>query len=394
VSEVEVLRASRAALDEARIVEGLERALSTWRDPDSTARARLRAEHPVFSSAVLDLGCDLGLRGWSGPALAALRARELPDPRRVPEVTAVWLAGCIPTAAFAAMLYPLLAGSAVYAKASSADPVSARLFRDSVVSADEALGAAIRIGGDEEVLREADAVVVHGQDETVAALRARVPVDRIFIGYGHRLSVAAIGSEIDVEAAARPLGVDVALYDGRGCLSPAYVLVEDRPLGRAEALARALALELEQLATDLPRGSLEAAEEAWVHDRRGGAAAREGTKLFTPGAGTAWSVILEPGGSRPAPGTLRTVPVVPIADCEALAQWCEGLSPHVSSLGQMGWGPRASRLAGIVARGGGSRVCPLGRMQLPPLDWHHDGTGPLSALVRRVDVEGVQEEST
>jgi hypothetical protein len=394
VSEVEALRASGAALDEARVLAGLERTLSVWRDPSSEVRGRLRTEHPVFSAPVLDLGCDLGLRGWTGPALAALRARELLEPCRVPEVTAVWLAGCIPTAAFAALLYPLLAGSTVYAKPSSADPVSARLFRDSLSSADPALGEAIRIGEDTEALREADAVVVHGQDETVAAVRERVPVDRIFVGYGHRLSVAAIGSGVDAETSARPLALDVALYDGRGCLSPAYILVEDRPSGRAEALARALAAELERLATELPRGSLEAGEEAWVHDRRARAAVRDGTKLFMPDSSTAWTVLLEAPESRPAPGTLRTVPVVPIPDSEALAQWCEGLSPHVSSLGQGGWGPRASRLAEIVARAGGSRVCPLGRMQRPPIDWHHDGTGPLSALVRRVDVEGTEEEST
>lgn len=394
MSDLEALRASGAALDEARIVAGLERALSLWRDPDSTVRARLRAEHPVFSAPVLDLGCDLGLRGWTGPTLSALRARELPEPCRVPEVTGVWLAGCIPTAAFGALLYPLLAGSAVYAKTSSADPVSARLFRDSVSCVDPVLGEAIRIGEDPKVLEQADAVVVHGQDETVAALRARVPIDRIFVGYGHRLSVAAIGSEMDVEEAARLLALDVALYDGRGCLSPSYVLVENRPPGRAEALARALAAELERLATELPRGSLEAGEEAWVHDRRARAAVREGTKLFSPSSSTAWTVILELPESRPAPGTLRTVPLIPISGSEALGPWCEGLSPHVSSLGQGGWGPRASRLAGIVARGGGSRVCPLGRMQLPPIDWHHDGTGPLSAMIRRVDVEDAQEEST
>jgi hypothetical protein len=290
------------------------------------------------------------------------------------------------------MLHPLLAGSSIYVKPSSGDPVSARLFRDSLQEADPLLGDAVRIGEDAAILQQADAVVVHGSDETVAALRALVPVDRVFVGHGHRLSVAAVGAQVEVEAAARPLAIDLALFDGRGCLSPAYVLVIDHPAGRARALAAALAAELERLEKTLPRGRAEVAEETWVHERRTSAALREGSELFAPGSSTAWSVMLEPPEPRPGPGLLRTVPLIPVSDLETLAAWCRGLSPHLSSIGQMGWGTQVSRLAGIAARAGGSRVCALGRMQLPPIDWHHDGRGSLSALIRRVDVEGAEEE--
>jgi hypothetical protein len=390
--EIEELREASAALEEVRVLGALDAALATWRDATSPVRRRLRDEHPVFSAEVLDLGCRLGLRSWSRPALATLRWREVQEPCRIPAVTAVWLAGCIPNAAFAALLHPLLAGSAVYVKPSSADPISAELFRDSLLAADPLVGNAVRIGDDGAALEHADAVVVHGRDETVAALRARVPVDRVFVGHGHRLSIAAVGVQEAVETVARPLAMDVALYDGRGCLSPAYVLVVDRPAGRARTLASALAAELERLAEEIPRKTTQAGEETWVHERRAAAAMREGSELFTPGSSTAWTVILEPPETRPDPGFLRTVPLVPIPDVGGLAAWCNGLSPHLSSIGQQGWGAELGRLAGIAARAGGSRVCPLGRMQLPPIGWHHDGTGSLSALIRRVDVEGPEEE--
>jgi hypothetical protein len=392
VNDAATLRDARAALDPSRVIDALDRALDLWRDPESAIRERLRKEHPVFSAAVLDLGCDLGLQGWTRSSMRRLRAREVPEPSRVPGLTAVWLASAIPTAAFAALLHPLLAGSAVFAKATSADPVSPRLFRDSLLEADGAVGRALHVGEDVRLLHEADAVVVHGRDETVAELRARVPIDRIFVGYGHKLSLAAVGSDIDVEEAARRVALDVALYDGRGCLSPGYVLAEERPVGRARSLARALAAELDRISTRLPRGKLEAKEEAWLHDLRGGSAVHEEKELFLSRHGTEWTVILEPTGAHPPPGSLRAVPVVPIPDTGALLEWCGAIAPHVSSVGQAGWGTRRSRLAAVAASGGGSRVCPLGRMQLPPIDWHHDGVGPLSALVRRVDLERDEED--
>jgi hypothetical protein len=44
-------------------------------------------------------------------------------------------------------------------------------------------------------------------------------------------------------------------------------------------------------------------------------------------------------------------------------------------------------VAAAAAAGGGSRVCPLGAMQLPPLAWRRDGQEPIRSLLRWVDVE-------
>ena len=291
------------ALEPERVIRALAGTFERWRAPNSPERARLAAEHGVYSAPVVERGVKLALQGWTAEALAALRARELSEPCWVPPVTAVWLAGSIPTAAFASLALPLLAGSAVYAKPASADPVSARLFAASLRESDPAVGAALAIGGDAKALDEADAVVAHGSDATITAIRARVGPNRPFLGYGHKLSVAAVGPAVDPLVAARRLALDVALWDGRGCLSPSWVLAVDAPRGRAAEVARAFAAALEEIEEDLPRGALDAAEAAELLDLRARAAVREGTRLEMAAGASTWTVALETGEVRPPPGS-------------------------------------------------------------------------------------------
>jgi hypothetical protein len=381
------LRSAQRTLEPEEVIDALDRALAGWRAPDSLWRTKLVREHGVYSSEVLERAMAEGLGGWTGEAMRALRAREVREPCWVPPVTAVWLAGSIPTAEFHAMLLPLLAGSALYVKTSSQDPVSARLFAESLQALNPRVAEAVSVGDDPTLLEMADAIVAHGSDETIAAIRARVPAQRIFIGYGHKLSLAVVGPDVELDEAAEAAGLDVALYDGRGCLSPAYVGVIDRPRGRAAAFATALADVLQRLATELPRGHLNASEEAAIRYLRARAALREGVRLEMPEHGTAWTVMIEPAGSRPPPGLLRCIPVIPLSDASELELWCDELAPHLSSLGHAGWGGPSAELTQAVGVGGGSRVCPLGRMQFPPLDWSHDGTNPIRSLLRLIDVE-------
>jgi hypothetical protein len=382
------LRRAREHLEPERLIEVLDSVLRTWSAPHSLWRERLRRDHPVFSPEVVELGTRLGTQGWTGDVLRSLRAREVPEPSLAPELTAVWLAGSIPTASFSATLLPLLAGSAVYVKPSSADPVSPRLFADSLRAVDPELALAVALGEDSKALELADAVVVYGRDETVAELREAVSVQRPFVGYGHKLSVAAVGAESELEPAAEALGLDAALYDGRGCLSPAFAFVEDRPQGRAEAFAAAFAAVLGRLETELPRGRLGPDEQTQLHEVRSSLAMREGVRLWRSQGSLSWTVILSRfEGIPPIPGALRTVPVVPIDDEQSLEGWLASLRPHLSCVGQTGWGSRLAVLSRAALRAGGSRVCPLGKMQLPPLDWRHDGMGPIRPLLRVLDVE-------
>ena len=388
--ELVELAAARRALEPRRVTRALAETFARWCAPHSAERAQLAREHGVYSAPVIERGVQLALAGFTEHALAALRARELSEPCWVPPVTAVWLAGSIPTAAFSALALPLLAGSAVYAKPAAADPLSARLFAESLARSDPAVGAALLVGADAKALDEADAVVAHGSDATIAAIRARVGTARPFLGYGHKLSLAAVGPAVEPLIAARRLALDAALWDGRGCLSPSWAVAVDSPRGRAAELARALASALEELEEELPRGRLDAAEAAELVELRARAAVREGTRLEMAAGASTWTVALESGDVRPPPGIFRFVSVVPVPDLESLGGFCAPLAPQLSCIGHAGFGIERPRLAELAAAAGVSRLCPLGRMQLPPLDWNHDGQPPLRPLVRWLDQESAE----
>ncbi len=387
MSEFEELADSRHALEPVRTIAALDAAFALWRAPSSPLRTRLAREHGVYSAQAIEFGVARALADWNADVLTRLRARELREPFAAPRVTAVWLAGSIPPAAFSAIALPLLAGSAVYVKASSADPVSARSFAESLRGIDPGVAAAVRIGANAKALDACDAVVAQGSDETIAAIRARVGGTRTFLGYGHKLSLGAIGAGVDPVGAAQRLALDVALWDGRGCLSPAWALVHDSPRGRAAEVARALAATLDELDESLPRGALTPAEAADLLELRARAAVREGTRLELAAGASSWTVVLESAGVRPPPGTLRFVSVVPFEDAEDLARFVAPLAPHLSCVGHAGFGDEVAHLGALAVAAGASRICPLGRMQLPPLDWNHDGQSPLRPLVRWLDVE-------
>ncbi len=394
MSDLASLRVAAAALDPDRVIAALDRALEAWRAPGSRWRAELAQSLATFSPEAIEQGVPLALEDWSADRLAALREREVVRPCWTPEVCAVWLADSPPTAVFAALIAPLLAGASVYAHASSADAESPRLFIESLSEADREVGAALVLGSDAAVIREADAFVAYGRDETVAALRAQRlraqrPASGLFVGYGHKLSLGIVGPGADLEEAAQGLAFDAALWDGRGCLSPAWALVADTPAGRAETFADALAAALERMEKDLPRGRLAASEHTGLRELRASAALRPGTRVWQSGDSTDWTVTLCGSDGRPPPGSLRRVPVVALPAMDAVWQWCRPLAPHLSCVGHAGLEDPVE-LERQAARSGASRLCPLGRMQLPPIEWNHDGQGSIRPLTRPLDVEESQ----
>jgi hypothetical protein len=87
---------------------------------------------------------------------------------------------------------------------------------------------------------------------------------------------------------------------------------------------------------------------------------------------------------RPAP-LHRFVRVHPVAGVTGLLEALTPIGHHLASVGVGGFQDRRSEIVAALTHLGVSRICPLGTMQAPPLDWCHDGRGVLLPLARLTD---------
>jgi hypothetical protein len=389
------------------VVAALGAVLETIRDRGSSARKTLEAELPDatgFTAGTVRAGLDLALAGWDRSAVRALVEEELGAPgldrgRLVGgfDTTAVILGGALPTPTLVALLAPLLLRSPVLAKTSQHDPVTARVFARALAEADPGLGACVEVvgfGGDDTAARDAllaaPCVVATGSDETIASLASEVRPPRRFVGYGHRVSLAALGPEAlagDALAdAARGLALDVALWDQLGCLSPVAIFV----LGDPDLVADALADELEALARSLPRGRVPAEASARIATERSEAEMRAaaGRRVRLRGdAHGAFTVVREADARLRASPLYRFVRVHPVSEPDELLSALGPVGPHLAGVAMAGFGGATRQMAEALGALGASRICRPGRLQAPPLAWRHDGQPLLVPLARFADLE-------
>lgn len=234
-------------------------------------------------------------------------------------------------------------------------------------------------------LRGAGAVVVYGNDETIAHFRSRVPTNVPFQAHGHRVSLGMIFDDpecVSADAAAR----DVSLYDQHGCLSPHDIYVRETRPGLARSYAARLAEAMARFNDHTPRKALSIGEAAAIADLRASYRFRSASDVRvqiweSPGS-TDWTVILEEDPWFASSPLNRVVFVKPLpADFAAM------LEPVRPWLGAIGIWPATGDNASRVAALGASRICAIGRMQFPPFTWHAEGQPALASLVRWIDFE-------
>jgi hypothetical protein len=213
-------------------------------------------------------------------------------------------------------------------------------------------------GGDVEAeaaaLREVQGVVAFGGSEALAAIGRRVPPGVVYLPFGPRFGVGV------VQRPGWETVVDHALYDGRGCMSPAAVFARESDL---DALAGLMA----EAQAEWPRGPLSPHEAAGVRARITLARAVGDKRV-----GEGWAVLRMPVGQFSPEALPRVLVVHPFADVEevraAVAPWRDRL------------GTVATDLPGLFL--GAPRMCAPGRMQFPGAGRRHDGVDVLAALWR------------
>lgn len=357
-------------------------------------------------------------RDWTVERIERLLRAEFGDPRLLdgfvsraegsrsrafgPDLGFHVCAGTVPGVSATSLLRGLLVKSPTVVKPGRGDVVLPVLFARGVAEEAPDLATSVAVlywpGGrgamEEPFLREAGAVVVYGGVDTVRSVRERIPVTTPLVVYHHRLSVALVGRSAladdgrarrTAHAAARA----VALFDQRGCVSPHAIFVERGGVA-PESWAREVASALGELATSLPSGALLPGEASAIQQLRGtaelrAAAGRE-VRLHH-GEEEPWTVLVEPPEEFRPSCLGRVVRVHPVeALSDALTELAD-VGRFLQTVAVDGASRRRETLAGELARLGALRVTTLERAPWPPAWWHHDGTGPLRALTRWVDLE-------
>ena len=376
-----------------------------------------------FSNATLQKGLDNLFRQFTPDNFHALLAQELGDAQRLdrfiengsreksnrmalaigPEFLVHIAAGNLPNPAVMSMVLGLLARSAQFVKCASGSAFLPRLFAHSLYDADPKLGACLEIaewhggnaGWKTALFAEADCVTATGSDETLAAIRARLPVKTRFLGYGHRVSFGFVAHEVLSGFYARQIvsraADDVVAWNQLGCLSPHVIYVQTGGEVSPEKFAERLADELEQREQTEPRGELPAEHAATIASRRGIYEVRAAHAPETTQIGAAR--IRRRGRSFSRLSPVSIVVPEPVHLCEAGAGSGGGAAkrrnrarPGLDGRPRRA-GTQMEELATQLARWGVTRVCPLGQMQNPPLTWRHDGRPALGDLVTWTDLE-------
>jgi hypothetical protein len=229
------------------------------------------------------------------------------------------------------------------------------------------VGLPLAVTTDRAAIRSHPLVVAMGRDETLAEIGASLPDDARFLSHGTKFSVAWVtGAPLEADPRLpRGFGdtwgrvaADAALYDGRGCLSPAIVLTNQPMHDASEALLRAL-----DRAAVWPAGPISATEGAAIRHRAALAKA-----LGVALASTGGSVHALPA-ERAVPASLpRSMLLCHVPDAAAAAAAVRRWGAFLSTVGT-----DEPASAAVFQRAGASRVCPLGRMQRPEVVRIHDG---------------------
>jgi hypothetical protein len=415
-----------ASRSTSTLVKVLSEAAANWLKADDPFRKLALELGPAktgFSRETLAKGLDNFFRQLTPDNFHTLLLQEFGDSKRLdefcidgkpnssrlamatgPELLVHITAGNIPNPALTGIVFGLLARSAQFVKCASGASFLPRLFAHSIYDVDSKLGACLEIaewrGGSadlENVLfAEADCVTATGSDETLAAIRSRLPVKTRFLGYGHRVSFGFVAREFLSDPVARRVvtnaAEDVVAWNQLGCLSPHVIYVQSGGEISPEKFAELLADELEQREQTEPRGELAAEHAAAIASRRSiyeirAAHSPDATRHWCSKDSTAWTVIFEADARFQMSCLNRFVYVKGVKDLNEMLKNTEVVRGHVSTIGIAVPEEKMRELAEQLARWGATRVCPLGLMQNPPLTWRHDGRPALGDLVTWTDWE-------
>jgi len=402
-----------------QIIHSLAETAQRWLDTGNRWRQQAIEQAPAatgFSPEMVAEAIDLTFGALTHESLGELVDRELCT-RRVldefclqgrihtrahgPRRLTHFLAGNIPTPGIVSICCGLLLRSANLVKMSSRDPIFPALFAASLREVDAELADCVAVldwprsetAVTAAALSDTNAVIAYGDDHTISALRRMAPAGVPFLGYGHKVSFAVIAKEAmtaeNLPALVEAAAFDASVYDQQGCLSPHVIYVEERGEVGPKQFAAALAQGMAAYQDRIPHGALTVEEAAQITTVRTGYEFRSESDrrvaVWASDTPNDWAVIYDDDPAF-APSCLnRLVFVKPTDGYKRVLNSIQRFAAMISCVGVAPMNERAMAFAGDLATLGVHRICLLGKMQRPPLAWHHEGRPNLADLVRWTD---------
>ncbi len=416
IGHLEVARERIAKRKGREIAELLTDVFTRWQERTDPFRQAAEAALPAitrFSQAMVVHGLDLLLQGYTAEAFQAL-LREVDAEENLggfaplrshvgraygPRLTTHVLAGNIPGVGLPGLVAASILGSASLVKSASSDPLFPALWAASVARRDPEIGEALAVvcwsGGRNDLeavaFDRAEVVVAYGNEQTIRDLQGRIRGR--FLGHGHRLSFGVIGREVlpNAEEVAERAAYDASLFDQQGCLSPHLFYVEEEGGVTPRDFAGLLASAMGRWAKRLPSGSPTREEAVAVRRFRAGYEAQElagnDVALFMSPERLDWTVIYDADPTFTPSCLQRTVLVKPVADLSEVSGLLGSWRPYLQAVGVAVAPERLEMLTTRLGEAGVNRICPVGKMQAPPLTWHQEGRNLFRDLLRWVDLE-------
>ena len=367
-----------------------------------------------YSEQMIAVGLERMSEGWTARALReglegefgaldvldAFQARQTGGYQRAfgPELTVHIFSGNIPGVSVSSLVRALCVKSPSFGKTAAGEPYLAVCFARALAEHDEELARCLAVsywpGGSEDLeaiaFSEAGAVITYGSDESIGSIACRVPPGVSFLGYPNRVGAALLArSMLNSEAAdelARGIALDVVSFDQQGCVSPHIVYAERGGQVSPLEFAQQIAIHLDGLSRDIPRGTMSPGESTSIHQLRAQAEVRGATVLGSQ-PGTEWSVIVEERvqfDASPLNRVIQVRAVERLADAlAALAVVGRRLQTVAIAASERELETLAVKLGAI----GATRIVPIGQAAWPSPHWHHDGRFQFMDLVRFTDLE-------
>jgi hypothetical protein len=420
----------RAAADQhlrtmpvAEIIDAIDRAMARLLDRNDVYRQQAEAWLPVVSGYDADM-VRLGLTGFfkTFRALQLRRfvAEDFANPGVLdgfqpaakggavraygPDLLVHSWAGNVPALSLWSLVCGLLVKAPSVGKLASAEPLFAGWFARLLAEVHPPLADCLAVvwwsgAGAEEaeaLYAQADTVLAYGGNQTLDALRKRLPVTTRFLPHGHKLGFGMVAREaldiLKAPALARQAAWDMMRYDQQGCYSPHVFYVERGAAVSPRAFADYLAAELANLQRRFPRRALELEEGAAVARWQQSLEWSAQPHTLSGPADAAWSVAYHEGQDGDLPPLMptalyRSIAVIAVDSLDAAIPIVAQQRDFLQTAGVAAGPETLYRLADRLGAAGVTRIAAIGSMSMPEAGWHHDGRFNLLDLVRMTEIE-------